>query len=100
MKEPLKPTWKAGQINKEAHKTIVKKVVDKVTSSVQASHIPQTQEKIDNYLSAYKPKLSKLVQVCAVLLYSFKLLYSFHSNFEEDDMLQKVACLYLGIGEV
>ncbi|KAL8110589.1 uncharacterized protein LOC141672251 [Apium graveolens] len=65
VKELLKPTWKAGQINKEAHKTIVKKVVDKVTSSVQGSHIPQTQEKIDSYLSAYKPKLLKLVQAYA-----------------------------------
>ncbi|WOG82130.1 hypothetical protein DCAR_0101292 [Daucus carota subsp. sativus] len=62
VKELLKPTWKAGKLNKESHKTIVKKVVDKVTSSVQGSQIPQTQEKIDSYLSASKPKLSKLIQ--------------------------------------
>lgn len=68
VKELLKPTWKAGKLNKESHKTIVKKVVDKVTSSVQGSQIPQTQEKIDSYLSASKLKVSKLIQVCAALL--------------------------------
>ncbi|XP_057972434.1 zinc finger CCCH domain-containing protein 55-like isoform X2 [Malania oleifera] len=62
VKELLKPTWKDGQISKEAYKIIVKKVVDKVTSTVQGAHIPQTQEKIDHYLSFSKPKLTKLVQ--------------------------------------
>ncbi|KAI3974371.1 hypothetical protein MKX01_031040 [Papaver californicum] len=62
VKEILKPTWKEGQMSKEAHKTIVKKVVDKVTSTIQAAQIPQTQEKIDQYLSYSKPKLTKLVQ--------------------------------------
>lgn len=66
VKELLKPTWKEGQLSKEDHKTIVKKVVDKVTGSIQGVHIPQSQEKIDNYLSSSKPKLSKLVQVCSV----------------------------------
>lgn len=63
VKELLKPTWKEGQITKEDYKTIVKKVVDKVTGTMQGAHIPQTQEKIDHYLSFSKPKLSKLVQV-------------------------------------
>ncbi|MCL7026104.1 hypothetical protein MKW94_026746 [Papaver nudicaule] len=62
VKEILKPTWKEGQMSKEAHKTIVKKVVDKVSSTIQAAQIPQTQEKIDQYLSYSKPKLTKLVQ--------------------------------------
>ncbi|KAF8011938.1 hypothetical protein BT93_I0154 [Corymbia citriodora subsp. variegata] len=62
VKELLKPTWKEGQIGKEAYKTIVKKVVDKVTSTVQGASIPQSQEKIDHYLSFAKPKLTKLVQ--------------------------------------
>ncbi|KAJ7957003.1 Zinc finger CCCH domain-containing protein 38 [Quillaja saponaria] len=62
VKELLKPTWKEGKITKEDYKTIVKKVVDKVTSTVQGAHIPQTQEKIDHYLSFSKPKLNKLVQ--------------------------------------
>lgn len=63
VKELLKPTWKDGQINKDAYKTIVKKVVDKVTGTLQGANIPQTQEKIDHYLSSSKPKLMKLVQV-------------------------------------
>ncbi|KAK9097371.1 hypothetical protein Sjap_022868 [Stephania japonica] len=62
VKEILKPKWKEGQMSKEAHKTIVKKVVDKVTSTFNGAHIPQTQEKIDHYLSYSKPKLMKLVQ--------------------------------------
>ncbi|RDX91346.1 Zinc finger CCCH domain-containing protein 38, partial [Mucuna pruriens] len=62
VKELLKPTWKEGQITKEDYKTIVKKVVDKVTGSMQGASIPQTQEKIDHYLSFSKPKLNKLVQ--------------------------------------
>ncbi|KAJ1405061.1 Zinc finger, CCCH-type [Sesbania bispinosa] len=62
IKELLKPTWKEGQITKEDYKAIVKKVTDKVTGSVQREHIPQTQDKIDHYLSFSKPKLNKLVQ--------------------------------------
>lgn len=61
VKEILKPTWKEGQLSKEAHKTIVKKVVDKVSGSVQGEHI-QTQEKIDQYLAYSKNKLTKLVE--------------------------------------
>ncbi|GKV17247.1 hypothetical protein SLEP1_g27778 [Rubroshorea leprosula] len=62
VKDLLKPAWKEGQISKEAYKNIVKKAVDKVTSTMQGTNIPQTQEKIDQYLSSSKPKLSKLVQ--------------------------------------
>lgn len=64
VKELLKPAWKEGGMNKDAYKSIVKKAVDKVTSAIQTGNIPQTQEKIDHYLSASKPKLTKLVQVC------------------------------------
>lgn len=60
-KEFLKPTWRDGQITKEDYKTIVKKSVDKVTGAMQGA-IPQTPEKIDNYLSIATPKLHKLVQ--------------------------------------
>ncbi|KAE9587336.1 putative transcription factor C3H family [Lupinus albus] len=62
VKELLKPAWKEGQINKEDYKAIVKKAVDKVTGTMQSANIPQTQEKIDHYLSFSKPKLNKLVQ--------------------------------------
>ncbi|CAH2036190.1 unnamed protein product [Thlaspi arvense] len=62
VKELLKPAWKEGGMNKDAYKNIVKKVVDKVTGAIQTGNVPQTQEKIDHYLSASKPKLTKLVQ--------------------------------------
>lgn len=61
VKEALKPTWKEGQMSREVHKTIVKKVVDKVTSTVE--NTPPTKEKIDMYMSFSKDKLNKLVQV-------------------------------------
>ncbi|XVE83344.1 hypothetical protein DITRI_Ditri16bG0081500 [Diplodiscus trichospermus] len=62
VKDLMKPTWKEGQIGKEAYKNIVKKVVDKVTATMQGTNIPQTPEKIDQYLSLSKSKISKLVQ--------------------------------------
>lgn len=62
VKEILTPTWKEGQMSKEDYKTIVKKVVDKVTSTLQGAQMPQTQDKIDHYLSNSKPKLAKLVE--------------------------------------
>ncbi|CAN0877407.1 Zinc finger CCCH domain-containing protein 38 [Linum grandiflorum] len=62
VKEALKPAWKEGQVSKDSYKNIVKKVVDKVTGSVQVANIPQTQEKIEQYVSASKPKMTKLVQ--------------------------------------
>ncbi|XVF86147.1 hypothetical protein PTKIN_Ptkin18bG0017000 [Pterospermum kingtungense] len=60
VKDLLKPTWKEGQIGKEAY-NIVKKVVDKVTGTMQGANIPQTPEKIDQYLTFSKPKRSKIV---------------------------------------
>ena len=60
-RKALKPTWKDGQMSREVHKTIVKKVVDKVTSTVE--NTPPTKEKIDIYMTYSKEKLNKLVQV-------------------------------------
>ncbi|CAA0382887.1 unnamed protein product [Arabidopsis thaliana] len=62
VKELLKPAWKEGKLNKDGYKNIVKKVAEKVTGTMQSGNVPQTQEKIDHYLSASKPKLTKLVQ--------------------------------------
>lgn len=62
VKEILKPTWKGGQLSREVHKTIVKKVVDKVTGTLQGDHVPKTQEQIDRYMSFSKLKLTKLVE--------------------------------------
>jgi len=62
VKEVLKPTWREGQMSKEAFKTIVKKVVDKVAGSLQSHQIPKSQEKIDQFLELSRQKLTKLVQ--------------------------------------
>lgn len=62
VKNTLKPAWKEGHLSKEVHKTIVKKVVDKVTTTMPSANIPQSQEKIDIYLAYSKEKLAKLVQ--------------------------------------
>lgn len=76
VKELLNPTWNEQKINKETYKTIAKKVVQKVIFSVQSTQVPQTQD-INNYLAVSKPKISKLVQVCADPLKLTK----FHSYF-------------------
>jgi len=68
VKDLLKPAWKEGQISKDAYKNIVKKVVDKVTGTMHSASIPTTQEKIEQYLSVSKPKLTKLVQVSVDVL--------------------------------
>ncbi|KAH8502612.1 hypothetical protein H0E87_014064 [Populus deltoides] len=48
VKDLLKPAWKEGQMSKDAYKNIVKKVVDKVTGTMQSASIPTTQEKLNN----------------------------------------------------
>ncbi|KAJ6397805.1 hypothetical protein OIU77_018752 [Salix suchowensis] len=65
VKDLLKPAWREGQMSKDAYKNIVKKVVDKVTGTMHSASIPTTQEKIEQYLSVSKPKLTKLVQAYA-----------------------------------
>ncbi|KAL1557109.1 zinc finger CCCH domain-containing protein 55-like isoform X3 [Salvia divinorum] len=62
VKDKLKPKWKEGRMSRDVHKTIVKKVVDKITSSIQTDHVPKTQEKVEQYLSFSKSKIAKLVQ--------------------------------------
>ncbi|KAG6419757.1 hypothetical protein SASPL_116269 [Salvia splendens] len=65
VKDKLKPKWKEGRMSRDVHKTIVKKVVDKITSSIQTDHVPKTQEKVEQYLSFSEPKITKLVQPIA-----------------------------------
>ncbi|MCO5583274.1 hypothetical protein L7F22_037183 [Adiantum nelumboides] len=62
VKEVLKPAWKEGSMSKEAFKSIVKKVVDKVIGSLQAHQIPKSQENVDQYMTQSEAKISKLVQ--------------------------------------
>ncbi|KAG0490829.1 hypothetical protein HPP92_007692 [Vanilla planifolia] len=60
-KEVLKPSWRQGNMSKEAFKTIVKKTVDKVSRAVPSHHLPKSQAKINQYVESSQRKLTKLV---------------------------------------
>ncbi|KAL2650442.1 hypothetical protein R1flu_018570 [Riccia fluitans] len=63
VKDLLKPTWKEGQMSKDAFKTIAKKAVDKVIGALEAKgSIPKSQEKLDLFMETSKPKIAKLVK--------------------------------------
>ncbi|KAL7583126.1 hypothetical protein Lser_V15G44597 [Lactuca serriola] len=62
VKEILKPKWKEGRMTREVYKSVVKKVIDKITTTIQQVQIPKTQPKIELYLSHSKPKITKLVE--------------------------------------
>lgn len=61
VKDLLKPSWRQGNMSKEAFKTIVKKTVDKVSGAMKSHQIPKSQEKIDRYIDSSQRKLTKLV---------------------------------------
>lgn len=69
VKEVLRPSWRQGNMSKEAFKTIVKKTVDKVTGAMKSHHIPNSQSKINHYIDSSQRKLTKLVMVKACLHY-------------------------------
>lgn len=69
VKELLKPKWREGSLSKDAHNKIVKKAVDKILSAFQPQQIPPTLEAVTQYLSACRPKISKLVEVRNFSLY-------------------------------
>ncbi|KAG2687659.1 hypothetical protein I3760_09G062000 [Carya illinoinensis] len=62
VKELLKPNWRDGHLNKDAHNMIVKKVVDKVLRALQSHQVPTTLESVKQYLSSSRPKIAKLVE--------------------------------------
>lgn len=61
VKEVLKPSWRQGNMSKEAFKTIVKKTVDKVSGAMKNHQIPKSQAKINQYIDSSQRKLTKLV---------------------------------------
>ncbi|VVB17552.1 unnamed protein product [Arabis nemorensis] len=61
VKDLLKPSWKQGNMSKEAFKTIVKRAVEKVSNSMEGRHIPKSRAKIDRYIDTSQQKLTKLV---------------------------------------
>ncbi|KAL3640505.1 hypothetical protein CASFOL_015473 [Castilleja foliolosa] len=61
VKDVLKPSWRQGNMSKEAFKTIVKKTVDKVSGAMKGHHVPKSQAKINHYIDSSRGKLTKLV---------------------------------------
>uniref|UniRef100_A0A1J3FZ20 Zinc finger CCCH domain-containing protein 55 n=1 Tax=Noccaea caerulescens TaxID=107243 RepID=A0A1J3FZ20_NOCCA len=61
VKDLLKPSWRQGNMSKEAFKTIVKRAVDKVSNSMEGRRIPKSRAKIDKYIDTSQQKLTKLV---------------------------------------
>lgn len=74
VKEVLKPSWRQGNMSKEAFKTIVKKTVDKVSGAMKSHKIPKSQAKINHYIDSSRGKLTKLVMVCHMLKLTFDFL--------------------------
>ncbi|XP_074329847.1 protein FRIGIDA-ESSENTIAL 1-like isoform X1 [Apium graveolens] len=62
VKELVKPTWREGNLSKNAHNIIVKRSVERVLSTVPTHQIPSTSESVDLYLSSSESKISKLVE--------------------------------------
>ncbi|CAN1280885.1 Protein FRIGIDA-ESSENTIAL 1 [Linum perenne] len=62
VKELLKPTWREGQLSKDAHNTIVKKSVAKVLSTLKPHKVPTTADSVKHYLHLSCPKIEKLVK--------------------------------------
>ncbi|CAH2064425.1 unnamed protein product [Thlaspi arvense] len=61
VKDLLKPSWRQGNMSKEAFKTIVKRAVDKVSNSMEGRRVPKSRAKIDKYIGTSQHKLTKLV---------------------------------------
>ncbi|XP_010522535.1 PREDICTED: flocculation protein FLO11 isoform X2 [Tarenaya hassleriana] len=61
VKDLLKPSWRQGNMSKEAFKTIVKKTVEKVLRSMEGRRIPKSRAKIERYIDSSRHKLTKLV---------------------------------------
>ncbi|KAL9249216.1 Zinc finger CCCH domain-containing protein [Drosera capensis] len=62
VKEVLKPSWRQGNMSKEAFKTIVKKTVEKVTGAMKNHRVPQSKENISRYIDSSHRKLTRLVE--------------------------------------
>lgn len=84
VKEVLKPSWRQGNMSKEAFKTIVKKTVDKVSGAMKNHHVPKSQAKIDQYIDSSQRKLTKLVMVnppfCPVFAFGWEGVGDFSST--------------------
>lgn len=62
VKDMLKPSWRQGNMSKEAFKTIVKKTVEKVSGAMKGHRVPKSKAKIDQYIDRSQRKLATLVE--------------------------------------
>ncbi|KAL9269955.1 Zinc finger CCCH domain-containing protein [Drosera capensis] len=62
VKEFLKPSWRQGNMSKEAFKTIVKKTVEKVSGAMKNHRVPKSKENISRYIDSSHRKLTRLVE--------------------------------------
>lgn len=82
----IEETRDQGQSKKELRDLIVQKTVDKIMRSVK--NIPSTEEMIGKYLSSYKGKIKKLIQVVHIIL-------PIHSFFNVSEKSLKWIFMYL-----
>lgn len=99
VKEVLKPSWRQGNMSKEAFKTIVKKTVDKVFGAMENHQIPKSQAKINQYIDSSQRKLTKLVMVnfaltCHLILSIYKnLKFGKRVQLQDTNFLLCTSCL-------
>ncbi|XP_075514654.1 uncharacterized protein LOC142549549 [Primulina tabacum] len=62
IRDVLKPYWKQGNLSRDAYKIILKKYVDKIIESIEASKFPKTKSDHQKHLSASKSKIFELIQ--------------------------------------
>ncbi|XP_073018475.1 zinc finger CCCH domain-containing protein 55-like [Primulina eburnea] len=81
----LKPFWKQGNLSRDAYKIILKKSVDKILESIEASKFPKNKSDHQKYLSASKSKIFELVQ-------------AYVKKYQKIASILKSACLALRLG--
>ncbi|XP_073126876.1 zinc finger CCCH domain-containing protein 55-like [Henckelia pumila] len=62
IRQILKPFWEQGNLSKDAYKIVMKKSIDKIIASIQASKFPRSKNDHQRYISASRSKIFELVQ--------------------------------------
>ncbi|KAL8150626.1 hypothetical protein V2J09_020434, partial [Rumex salicifolius] len=91
VKDMLKPSWRQGNMSKEAFKTIVKKTVEKVSGAMKGHRVPKSKAKIDQYIDRSQRKLTALVEVISISLIVPIILIVLHINLESRLMSYKTS---------
>ncbi|XP_075475971.1 zinc finger CCCH domain-containing protein 36-like [Primulina tabacum] len=62
IRDLLKPYWKQGNLSRDAYKIIMKKSIDKIIRSIEASKFPKTKSDHQKYLYASNSEIFELIQ--------------------------------------